>query len=141
MTGHGLDPDAGRAARGIPATSTIAVDHAGVFFLARTARRYTGGEVEDLYPGYRVPAGGARLAPDSEAHYFCSILGRGRYDLRHSLLLVVLVLSVHKMERRGDLAGKTARLRSVAVTSPRILCAFSDQRGTGERGGRPGSPL
>ncbi|MBI1957767.1 MAG: hypothetical protein HYS36_00880 [Candidatus Rokubacteria bacterium] len=70
VTGQGFDPDAGRAGRGIPATSTIAFDHAGVLFLARTARRYTGGEVEDLYPVYRVPAGGTRLTPGSEARYF-----------------------------------------------------------------------
>lgn len=70
VTGQGFDPDAGRAGRGIPATSTIALDHTGVLYLARTARRYTGGEVEDLYPVYRVPAGGARLAPESEARYF-----------------------------------------------------------------------
>ena len=45
VTGRGFDPDTGRASRGIPATSTIAVDQAGVLFLARTARRYTGREV------------------------------------------------------------------------------------------------
>lgn len=70
VTGRGFDPDTGRASRGIPATSTIAVDQAGVLFLARTARRYTGGEIEDLYPVYRVPVGGARLTPESEARYF-----------------------------------------------------------------------
>jgi hypothetical protein len=70
VTGRGFDPDTGRASRGIPATSTIAVDQAGVLFLARTARRYTGGEVEDLWPVYRVPVGGARLTPESEARYF-----------------------------------------------------------------------
>src|SRR3990170_6712412 len=66
VTGQGFDPDAGRAGRGIPATSTIAVDPSGILFLARTARRYTGGEGEDLYPVYRAPAGGGRLTPHSE---------------------------------------------------------------------------
>ena len=61
VTGQGFDPDAGRAGRGIPATSTIAVDHAGVLYLARTARRYTGGGGEELHPGYRGPARGAGL--------------------------------------------------------------------------------
>ena len=70
VTGRGFDPDTGRASRGIPATSTIAVDQAGVLFLARTARRYTGGEVEDLWPVYRVPVGGARLTRESEGRYF-----------------------------------------------------------------------
>lgn len=61
---------AGRGVRGIPATSTLAFDHAGVLYLARTGRRYIGAEVEDIWPIYRIPPGGARLTPDTEARYF-----------------------------------------------------------------------
>ncbi len=70
VTGRGFDPDAGRAGRGIPSTSTLAVDRTGVLHVARSGRRYTGGEVEDLWPVYRIPPGGARLTPESEARYF-----------------------------------------------------------------------
>lgn len=69
VTGEGFDPDITRRGPGIPATSTLAVDHAGVLYLARTGRRYTAGEVEDLWPIYRIPLGGARLTPRSEASY------------------------------------------------------------------------
>ena len=32
--------------------------------------RYIGGEVYDRWPLYRIPVGGARLTPDTEARYF-----------------------------------------------------------------------
>jgi len=67
VTGEGFD--AGRGLPGIPATSTLALDDAGFLYLARTGRRYTGGEVEDLWPIYRIPPGGARLTLDTEARY------------------------------------------------------------------------
>ncbi|MBI4636934.1 MAG: hypothetical protein HY727_11350 [Candidatus Rokubacteria bacterium] len=70
VTGDGFDSDAARGVRGIPATSTVAFDHAGNLYLARTGRRYLGGEVEDLWPIYRIPVGGARLRPDTEGSYF-----------------------------------------------------------------------
>ncbi len=42
-----------------------------MLYLARTGRRYfAGGEVEDIWPLYRVPVGGARLSPKTEARYF-----------------------------------------------------------------------
>ncbi len=69
VTGDGFDTAAGRSARGVPATSTLAFDHAGVLYLARTGRRYTPGDVEDVWPIYRIPAGGARLTPATEAQY------------------------------------------------------------------------
>jgi DNA-binding beta-propeller fold protein YncE len=55
--------------RGIPSSSTLAVDGAGVLYIARTARRYGGGETEDLSPIYRIPVGGARLTPETEARF------------------------------------------------------------------------
>ena len=70
VTGEGFDSDASRGVRGIPSTSTLAFDQAGVLYLARSGRRYLGGEVYDRWPIYRIPAGGARLTPDSEARYF-----------------------------------------------------------------------
>ncbi|MBI4561084.1 MAG: hypothetical protein HY724_03490, partial [Candidatus Rokubacteria bacterium] len=60
----------GQGFRGIPATSTLAFDDAGFLYLARTGRRYFGGQVEDdLWPIYRIPPGGARLTPDTQARY------------------------------------------------------------------------
>lgn len=70
VTGEGFDTDATRGIRGIPATSTLAFDQAGLLYLARTGRRYVGGEAYDLWPVYRIPAGGARLRPDVEGRYF-----------------------------------------------------------------------
>lgn len=54
------------SAGGIPTTTTIACDHSGMLYLARTGRRYTGGEIEDLWPVYRVPLGGARFTSANE---------------------------------------------------------------------------
>lgn len=54
---------------GLPSTSTLVIDDAGVLYLARTGRRFTAGEVEDLFPVYRIPLGGARLTPATEARY------------------------------------------------------------------------
>jgi hypothetical protein len=66
ITGEGFDT--GRVIRGVPSTSTAAFDTAGTLYLARTGRRYTGGaEVEDRWPLYRVPPGGARVTPETEA--------------------------------------------------------------------------
>ena len=70
VTGEGFDTDSTRGIRGIPATSTLAFDPTGLLYLARTGRRYGGGEAYDLWPVYRIPAGGARLSPDVESRYF-----------------------------------------------------------------------
>lgn len=70
VTGEGFDAEASRAGRGLPATSTMAFDDAGSLYLARTGRRYTSGEVYDLWPLYRIPLGGARLTPATETRYF-----------------------------------------------------------------------
>lgn len=70
VTGHGFMPDAGRDVRGIPSSTTLAVDGAGVLYVARSGRRYMGGEIDDLWPIYRIPVGGARLTPETEARFF-----------------------------------------------------------------------
>jgi hypothetical protein len=70
VTGEGFDTDTSRGIRGIPATSTLAFDQSGFLYLARTGRRYVGGEVYDLWPIFRIPLGGARLTPDVESRHF-----------------------------------------------------------------------
>jgi hypothetical protein len=70
VTGDGFDSDASRGVRGIPSTATLVFDQAGVLYLARTGRRYLGGEVYDRWPLYRIPVGGARLTPHTETRYF-----------------------------------------------------------------------
>lgn len=69
VTGQGFGPEGSREVRGIPASTTLAVDSAGMLYLARNGRRYVGGEVDDLWPLYRIPVGGARLTPTTEARF------------------------------------------------------------------------
>jgi len=69
VTGHGFDSSEGRGASGIPSVATLAFDPAGVLYLARSGRRYVGGDVEDVWPLFRVPVGGAQIARDAEARY------------------------------------------------------------------------
>ncbi len=69
VTGNGFGADGPRG-RGIPSTSTLAVDRTGALYLARTGRRYSGGEFEYLTAIYRIPAGGARLTPPTEGRFF-----------------------------------------------------------------------
>lgn len=69
VTGEGFDSDTGRNARGIRAIASLAVDQAGVMYVARAGRRYSGGEFEYLWPLYRIPAGGARLTPKTESRF------------------------------------------------------------------------
>jgi hypothetical protein len=68
VTGEGFDGGSGTA-RGIPAVSTMAFDSTGAMYLGRTGRRYTGGEVYDLWPIYRIPPGGGRIAASTEERY------------------------------------------------------------------------
>jgi NHL repeat len=70
VTGEGFDTGTAQGVRGMPAVSTLAFDEAGFLYLARTGRRYVGGEVEDIWPVYRVPPGGARLTPKTEPSFF-----------------------------------------------------------------------
>ncbi len=55
---------------GLPPVSTLGVDEAGYLYMARPGRRYLGGEIDDLWPIYRVPPGGARLSPRTEGSFF-----------------------------------------------------------------------
>jgi len=71
ITGDGFDTSSERRGQGIPSAATIAIDPSGFTYLARTGRRYTqGGEVDDLWPIYRFPPGGARLSAAGESRYF-----------------------------------------------------------------------
>lgn len=69
VSGDGFGGDGPRG-RGIPSTSTLAVDRTGALYLARTGRRYSGGEFEYLTAIYRIPVGGARLTPPTEGRFF-----------------------------------------------------------------------
>jgi DNA-binding beta-propeller fold protein YncE len=69
VTGEGFDTAEGRGGVGIPAASTLAVDANGILYLARTGRRYSGGEVDDLWPVYRIPVGGAKVTKATEKRY------------------------------------------------------------------------
>ncbi len=74
VSGDGFEQGSWGGIHGIPATSTLAFDHAGALYLARTGRRYlgsggSGSEADDLAPIYRIPPGGARLTPETESRY------------------------------------------------------------------------
>ena len=70
VTGEGFDASGAGAGRGIPSTSTLTFDRSGALYLARTGRRYfAGSEVEDIWPLYRVPVGGARITRQTEARF------------------------------------------------------------------------
>jgi hypothetical protein len=71
VTGDGFDSSTPRAARGLPSVSTLVFDPAGALYLSRSGRRYVaGGEVEDIFPVYRIPPGKASLTPATESRYF-----------------------------------------------------------------------
>src|SRR5881296_816615 len=61
VTGDGFETTGGTGGRGIPTTPTIAVDHTGALYLARSGRRYSAGEFDYLQRMYRIPPGGARV--------------------------------------------------------------------------------
>jgi hypothetical protein len=67
VTGEGFG--GARGVSGIPSVSSLVVDATGTLFLGRTGRRYFGGEVEDVWPIYRIPPGGGRLTRDAEARF------------------------------------------------------------------------
>jgi hypothetical protein len=69
VTGEGFESGGTSGAAGIPTTTTAAFDQAGALYLARTGRRYAGGEIEDLWPVYRVPPGGARMTAATEPRF------------------------------------------------------------------------
>ena len=68
VTGAGFAPG-GADTPGIPSAASLAIDDAGVLYVARSGRRYATGEQEDLSPLYRFPPGGARLTPATEARF------------------------------------------------------------------------
>ena len=70
VTGHDFDAGSNRDVRGVPSVSTMAFDDTGALYLSRTGRRYVGGEVEDIWAVYRIPAGGAQLTPRTAATFF-----------------------------------------------------------------------
>src|SRR5436309_848075 len=70
VPGDGFEASPGGGARGVRSTSTLAFDETGALYLARTGRRYAGGEGEELWPLYRIPRGGARLTPPTEAQFY-----------------------------------------------------------------------
>ena len=68
VTGHGFDGSG--IAAGIPSASTLAFDPGGALYAARSGRRYLGGgEVDDVWPVFRIPLGGGRLTRDTEPRY------------------------------------------------------------------------
>jgi sugar lactone lactonase YvrE len=69
VTGQGFDTSGERGISGIPAVGTLGVDATGTLYLSRTGARFRTGDVEDLWAIYRVPAGGARLTPETERRY------------------------------------------------------------------------
>jgi hypothetical protein len=70
VTGEGFHAAGLPAARGIPSSSTLRFDDGGHLYVARTGRRYLGGDIEDIWPVYRIPPGGARLTPMNESRFF-----------------------------------------------------------------------
>ena len=70
VTGDGFDASTSRGVNGIPSASTMAFDRDGALYVARSGRRYMGGDVEDIWPIYRFPRGGARFTPDTERRFF-----------------------------------------------------------------------
>jgi hypothetical protein len=65
VTGQGFDDS--RVAPGIPSTSALTFAADGTLYASRSGRRYVGGEVEDVWPVFRFPPGGARLTRDTQA--------------------------------------------------------------------------
>jgi DNA-binding beta-propeller fold protein YncE len=64
VTGEGFDE--GRRASGLPSISALVFDAAGTLYVSRAGRRYVGGEIEDVWPIFRFPPGGARLNKEHE---------------------------------------------------------------------------
>jgi hypothetical protein len=70
VTGKGFDRNGERGNRGIPAVASLVIDQSGALYLTKPAGRFLQGEVQDLVPIYRIPAGGATLTPETESRYF-----------------------------------------------------------------------
>ena len=87
VTGRGEAPD-GRTVIGIPSATSIAIDAAGALYTSRSGRRYRGGEVEDLWPLLRFPAGGTRLGDFARYYYGPPLLNAQLGAVRGVELLV-----------------------------------------------------
>ena len=76
VSGQGFDSSSEHGVYGIPAIGTLAFDGLGTLYLARTGTRFRSGDTEDFSTKdfstiLRIPAGGARLTPETEArHHF-----------------------------------------------------------------------
>ncbi len=70
VTGDGFGGSTEFRGRGIPTTPTLAVDHAGALYLARSGRRYSGGEFDYLTSMYRIKPGGAQVTVATESRFF-----------------------------------------------------------------------
>src|SRR5215207_6600629 len=68
VSGEGFDTS-DRGVKGIPAASTLAVDGSGMLYVARPGRRFSGGEIDDLWPVYRFAPGGGRVTKATEARF------------------------------------------------------------------------
>lgn len=87
-TGDGFDSN--RVAPGIPSVSGLAFAADGTLYASRSGRRYLGGEVEDLWPVFRIPPGGTRMTRDSEPrHLYGPPLPNGQVTITrgHELLV------------------------------------------------------
>lgn len=67
VTGEGFDGN--RVAAGVPSISGLTFGDDGTLYASRAGRRYMGGEVEDVWPVFRFPLGGARVTRETEARY------------------------------------------------------------------------
>jgi hypothetical protein len=70
VSADGFDASSARGGTGIPSASTLAFDRDGALYVARSGRRYMGGDVEDIWPIYRFPRGGARFTAETERGFF-----------------------------------------------------------------------
>lgn len=68
LTGEGFGGQSG-SVRGIPSSASLAFDARGFLYIARTGRRYGGGEDDYLSQVFRFPPGPARLTPQTEARF------------------------------------------------------------------------
>jgi hypothetical protein len=68
VSGDGFDTS-DRGVKGIPAATTLAIDGSAMLYVARPGRRFSGGEVDDLWPVYRFGPGGARLTKATESRF------------------------------------------------------------------------
>jgi sugar lactone lactonase YvrE len=69
VTGQGFDTSGERGVGGVPAVGTLGIDAAGTLYMSRTGARFRSGDVEDLWAIYRIPAGGARMTPETEGRF------------------------------------------------------------------------